>query len=184
MRIAKLIRYLPIAAVFWGSACGSATGGGGSGGTIGSGGLLGAGGISETGGTVGTGGMGGKPGTGGTGGTGGKPGTGGTGGTGGKPGTGGSAAKGGSSGTSAAGGATTCTNPVFVTSDPNGGWSDGGYYVHNNMWNSSAGLGPETLSACSYHSWYVASTQTNSAGAVKTYPNVHVDYDDVPISSF
>jgi len=52
------------------------------------------------------------------------------------------------------------------------------------MWNSSAGLGPETLSACSYHSWYVASTQTNSAGAVKTYPNVHVDYDDVPISSF
>jgi hypothetical protein len=25
-------------------------------------------------------------------------------------------------------------NPAFVTSDPNGGWSTGGYYVHNNMW--------------------------------------------------
>lgn len=79
---------------------------------------------------------------------------------------------------------TACTNPVFVTSDTNGGWSDGGYYVHNNMWNSSAGLGPETLSACSYDNWYVVSNQTNNAGAVKTYPNVHKDYADVPISSF
>jgi hypothetical protein len=71
-----------------------------------------------------------------------------------------------------------------VTSDPNGGWSDGGYYVHNNMWNASSGLGPETLSACSFHSWFVVSNQTDNAGAVKTYPNVHKDYDDVPISSF
>ena len=71
-----------------------------------------------------------------------------------------------------------------MTSDTNGGWSDGGYYVHNNMWNSSAGLGPETLYACAYHNWYVVSNQTNNAGAVKTYPNVHKDYADVPISSF
>ena len=28
-------------------------------------------------------------------------------------------------------------DPVFVTSKPNGGWSTGGYYVHNNMWNSA-----------------------------------------------
>ena len=28
-----------------------------------------------------------------------------------------------------------CTSPVFRTSDSNGGWSEGGYYVHNNMWN-------------------------------------------------
>ena len=79
---------------------------------------------------------------------------------------------------------TLCKNPVFTTSDTNGGWSNGGYYVHNNMWNSGAGLGPETLSACSYHSFYVVSNQTNNAGAVKTYPNVHKDYSDVPISSF
>jgi hypothetical protein len=71
-----------------------------------------------------------------------------------------------------------------VTSDPNGGWSNGGYYVHNNMWNSSVSLGPETLSACAYNNWYVVSNQTNEAGAVKTYPNVHKDYSNVPISSF
>jgi hypothetical protein len=27
--------------------------------------------------------------------------------------------------------------PAFVTSDPSGGWSNGGYYVHNNMWNTA-----------------------------------------------
>jgi hypothetical protein len=52
------------------------------------------------------------------------------------------------------------------------------------MWNSSAGLGPETLYACSYHDWYVVSNQTNNAGAVKTYPNVHQDYSNVQISTF
>ena len=103
-------------------------------------------------------------------------------------GSGGLAASGGNAGNGhavgGAGGTSACTDPVFVTSDPNGGWSDGGYYVHNNMWNSSAGLGPETLYACSYHNWYVVSNQTNNAGAVKTYPNVHKDYDAVPIRSF
>jgi hypothetical protein len=78
----------------------------------------------------------------------------------------------------------TCTNPVFVTSDRDGGWSTRGYYVHNNMWNSNEELGPETLYACSHDNWYVVSKQTNNAGAVKTYPNVHKDYNDVPISSF
>jgi len=77
-----------------------------------------------------------------------------------------------------------CTNPTFVTSDRNGGWSTRGYYVHNNMWNSNEELGPETLYACSHDNWYVVSNQTNNAGAVKTYPNVHKDYDNVPISSF
>lgn len=75
-------------------------------------------------------------------------------------------------------------DPVFVTSDRNGGWSNGGYYVHNNMWNTAYELGPETLYACSYRSWYVVSNQTNDAGAVKTYPNVHKDYADVPLSTF
>lgn len=76
-----------------------------------------------------------------------------------------------------------CASPAFVTSDANGGWSNGGYYVHNNMWNSQVTLGPETLTACSYRDWYVVSNQTNEAGAVKTYPNVHKDYDKTPISS-
>jgi hypothetical protein len=79
-----------------------------------------------------------------------------------------------------------CINPAFVTSDPNGGWSDGGYYVHNNMWNRASYQCSETLYACSYHNWYVVANMNNDSGdgAVKTYPNVHKDYNNVPISSF
>lgn len=75
----------------------------------------------------------------------------------------------------------------FVTSDPNGGWSSGGYYIHNNMWNS-AKYSPciSTLYAWSPDNWYVVGRMNNSKGdgAVKTYPNVHKDYRSVPISSF
>jgi hypothetical protein len=77
-----------------------------------------------------------------------------------------------------------CAKPVFVTSDHNGGWSTAGYYVHNNMWNNSVPLGPETLYACAFNNWYVVSNQTDDAGAVKTYPNVHKDYNNTPIKSF
>ncbi|HEY7175398.1 MAG TPA: hypothetical protein VH442_10815 [Micromonosporaceae bacterium] len=76
-----------------------------------------------------------------------------------------------------------CTKPAFVTSDHNGGWSTAGYYVHNNMWNNSVPLGPETLYACAFNNWYVVSNQTDDAGAVKTYPNVHKDYSGTRISS-
>jgi hypothetical protein len=79
-----------------------------------------------------------------------------------------------------------CTNVAFTTSDPNGGWSDGGYYVHNNMWNCANYSCSETLSACSYRSWYVVASMNNNSGdgAVKSYPNVHKDYPDTPLSSF
>jgi hypothetical protein len=75
---------------------------------------------------------------------------------------------------------------LFETSDPNGGWSNGGYYVHNNMWNSASYECSETLYAYSYNNWYVVANMNNNTGdgAVKTYPNVHKDYDNVPISSF
>lgn len=76
----------------------------------------------------------------------------------------------------------TCPKPKFTTSDSNGGWSINGYYVHNNMWNASE-AGPETLYACSHDNWYVTSTQPNTT-SVKTYPNVHKDYDGKAISSF
>ena len=83
--------------------------------------------------------------------------------------------------------ATGASNPVFVTSDPNGGWSGGGYFVHNNMWNS-AKYTPciSTLYAWSPHNWYVVARMNNKKGdgAVKTYPNVHKDYGSVPIGSF
>jgi hypothetical protein len=79
----------------------------------------------------------------------------------------------------------TCTNPTFITSDPNGGWSTGGYYVHNNMWNTSE-AGPETLYACAYNNWYVDSTQAATT-SVKTYPNVHLDINNLngsPLSNY
>jgi hypothetical protein len=82
--------------------------------------------------------------------------------------------------------ATGADSPVFVTSDPNGGWSNGGYYVHNNMWNS-AKYSPctSTLHAWSADNWYVVAKMDNEKGdgAVKTYPNVHKDYGNVPIDS-
>jgi hypothetical protein len=178
-----------------GGAGSSGSGVSGRGGSGGSGGVDGGAGSSGTGGKGGNSGTGGSAGSSGSGvdggagssGTGGKGGTGGIGGSAGSAGRGGASGSAGTAGTSDAGGTggnSTCINPVFVTSDPNGGWSNGGYYVHNNMWNSSSGLGPETLSACSYSNWYVVSNQTNSAGAVKTYPNVHKDYSNVAISSF
>jgi hypothetical protein len=78
-----------------------------------------------------------------------------------------------------------CTNPLFTTSGANSGWSNGGYYVHNNMWNSGE-AGPQTLFACSYKSWYVTSTQPNST-SVKTYPNTHLDINNLngrPLSNY
>jgi hypothetical protein len=166
---------------------GAGSGGAGVGGGAGSGGT-GVGGRAGAAGSGGVDGGAGSSGTGGSGARGGTAGTGGNAGSGGKSGAAGNAGAAGTSGTGGTsgtdGGTSTCTNPVFMTSDTNGGWSNGGYYVHNNMWNSSAGLGPETLYACSYNNWYVVSNQTNSAGAVKTYPNVHKDYSNVPISSF
>ncbi len=76
---------------------------------------------------------------------------------------------------------------AFVTSDPNGGWSNGGYYVHNNLWNS-AKYSPctSTLYAWSADNWHVVTRMNNKTGdgAVKTYPNVHRDYPSVPIGSF
>lgn len=83
-------------------------------------------------------------------------------------------------------GASRCTKPVFQTSDTNGLWNTGGYFVHNNVWNAGE-AGPETLYACSHSNWYVVSNQRNLAsnpGSVKSYPNVHKDYNGERISSF
>ena len=76
--------------------------------------------------------------------------------------------------------AASCTDPKFVTTDPNGMWGDGKYIVHNNMWNASSYRVSERLSACSFRNWKVTATADNRSGdgAVKTYPNVHVDYHD------
>jgi hypothetical protein len=82
---------------------------------------------------------------------------------------------------------TAVDTPSFMTSDPNGGWSEGGYYIHNNLWNS-AKYSPctSTLHASSHDNWYVVTRMNNKSGdgAVKTYPNVHKDYASAPIGSF
>ncbi len=83
--------------------------------------------------------------------------------------------------------AVAAADPVFVTSDPNGGWSNGGYYVHNNMWNR-AKYSPcaSTLYAWSFENWHAVARMNNNSGdgAVKTYPNVHKDYRNAPVDSF
>src|SRR3954471_12081050 len=74
---------------------------------------------------------------------------------------------------------TVCTNPYFTTSNSNGGITDGGYYVHNNLWNASAYPGTKgTTQVCSFHSGNQVGTASNASrnGAVKTYPSVHKDY--------
>jgi hypothetical protein len=87
----------------------------------------------------------------------------------------------------AAPGPGSCTNPAFVTSQPLDGWTDGSYYVANDMWNISNYTVTQTLYACSHASWYVVADMNNDSGdgAVKTYPNAHMDFSSEPaISSF
>ncbi len=82
--------------------------------------------------------------------------------------------------------ATSCTDPQFVTSDPTGGWSDGSYYLYNNMWNAANYSVQQTMYACSYNNWYVVATMNNDSGdgAVKTYPDVQANFNEPAISSF
>jgi hypothetical protein len=79
-----------------------------------------------------------------------------------------------------------CANPRFVTSDPSGGWTSGRYFVYNNMWNASGYSVSQTLRACAFNNWYVVANMNNDRGdgAVKTYPNVHEDFNEPAINSF
>jgi glycosyl hydrolase family 12 len=81
--------------------------------------------------------------------------------------------------------ASSCIDPVFVSSSADGIWNNDGYFVFNDIWNTPAGPGPQTLYACSYHDFYVVSEQSDDGGnAVKSYPNVQMNYNDLPLSSF
>jgi hypothetical protein len=85
----------------------------------------------------------------------------------------------------------TCANAsaAFSTSDPNGQWANGGYFIRNDAWNNDAG--PQTLYACSYDSWNVVATEPSTTD-VKTYPDVQMDFQangagvgsGIPISTF
>ena len=74
--------------------------------------------------------------------------------------------------------AVNCTSPRYVTSHPDGMWSNWGYWVHNNMWNASGYQVSQTLRACNFRNWYVRARANNNSGdcAVKTYPTVHKDF--------
>ena len=76
--------------------------------------------------------------------------------------------------------AVSCTDPKFVSSDPDAMWFDRNYVVHNNMWNASGYDVRQRMSACSFWNWKVVATADNASndGAVKTYPNVHKDWHD------
>lgn len=59
----------------------------------------------------------------------------------------------------------------------------GDYFVHNNNWNDNYG-GTHSIRACSYDNWNVTvNIPAHADRAVEAYPNVHRDYNDVPIDS-
>jgi hypothetical protein len=84
-----------------------------------------------------------------------------------------------------------CDDPFVTTSNDNngGGTEMGEYYVHNNMWNNHPGgdngpAGTYTLTACSADDWNVVATQPDSPSfAVRAYPNIHKDYNDVDVET-
>jgi hypothetical protein len=148
-------------------------------------------------GVTGTGGGSGASGgaAGASGGAGGAGGAGGTsGGAGGTSGGSGGASRGGAGGASGAGGqagAQTCTNPAHVLplnpSNPQDGITLGGFYVDTDTWNAANYPVSQTMYICDYGNWYVIAKMDDATGdgAVKTYPNVHKDFNAAPaISSF
>lgn len=78
-----------------------------------------------------------------------------------------------------------CTNPQWSTSGPGGTRSgpgiihvgDSPYIEDNDAWNAAGNDVSQTLYVCSHNSWYADDTiPADTTTAVKTYPNVHVDY--------
>lgn len=120
---------------------------------------------------------------------------GGTGGTGGSETAGAPAIDGGTGGAAGAGGSAlvsqTCTHPSYVLpmnpSNPQDGITLSGFYVDTDTWNAANYQVSQTMYICDYNNWYVVANMNNNTGdgAVKTYPNVHEDFNGAPqITSF
>jgi hypothetical protein len=107
--------------------------------------------------------------------------------------------RGGGSGTGAGGaagaagqaGSPSCTNAPHVLplnpSNAQDGITLGGFYVDTDTWNAANYQVSQTMYVCDYDNWYVVAKMDNATGdgAVKTYPDVHMDYGAAPaISSF
>jgi hypothetical protein len=71
--------------------------------------------------------------------------------------------------------ACSATDAVFTSSQAEGQWSNGGYFVRNDAWNTDAG--PQTLYACSYGDWTVVANEPSTTD-VKTYPDVQMDFQE------
>ncbi len=87
--------------------------------------------------------------------------------------------------------AQTCTNPSHILplnpGNPQDGITLGGFYVDTDTWNAASYEVTQTLYVCNYDNWYVVASMDNVTGdgAVKTYPNVHKDFNGAPlINSF
>lgn len=85
----------------------------------------------------------------------------------------------------------TCASPQYVLatnpSNPQDGITLGGYYVDTDTWNFASYPGSkQTMYVCNYDDWYAIDnvSDTSNDGAVKTYPNVHMDYSGQAVSSF
>ena len=80
----------------------------------------------------------------------------------------------------------TCTNGDTIEEGVAASYfePDGGeYLIHNNNWNDNAG-GNTVVTGCDYNNWYLISdTPNHSDMSVQTYPNVHRDYNNVPLTS-
>jgi hypothetical protein len=74
-----------------------------------------------------------------------------------------------------------CTNPNFQTSSDSGSSSYGNYEITNDMWNPESVT--QSLYACNYDSWYVKSNMTSQGGAVQTYPNSQMTFNNEPAIS-
>jgi hypothetical protein len=84
-----------------------------------------------------------------------------------------------------------CTNPSHTIQmdpgDPQAGITLSGYYVDTDTWNAANYQVTQTMYVCDYDNWYVIANMNDDKkdGAVKTYPNVHKDFNSSPkISSF
>ena len=79
----------------------------------------------------------------------------------------------------------TCTNGKTISEGGSASYSEAGggeYLIHNNNWNDNAG-GNTVITACGYNNWYLVSdTPNHSDMSVQTYPNVHRDYNDAPLT--
>jgi hypothetical protein len=85
----------------------------------------------------------------------------------------------------------TCTTPSHVLpmnpANPQDGITLSGFYVDTDTWNAANYQVSQTMYVCDYDNWYVVANMNNNTndGAVKTYPNVHQDFNNGPkISSF